>query len=170
MKLKLIKHPAAILSEKVTKRVPEGEAAEIGRQMLEIIKDPDHPGVGLAANQVGLDYRIIVINCTGKPQHDMICVDPVISHYSEEKISGIEGCLSLPEIMGTVERSAKIVVTFADQYGEQKTMTPSGLLAVVFQHEVDHLDGIQILDKFSAEDLEKVQPRLRELEAQEGDV
>lgn len=98
-------------------------------------------GIGLAAPQIGISKRIIVVDLsyTGFV-HRMI--NPVIVSRSEEKIAIMEGCLSVPGKHGEVQRSQKIVVKYQDDKGKFKVMEAAELLAIVLQHEIDHLDGI----------------------------
>jgi peptide deformylase len=163
--IRLVKYPDPLLTQKLPDY--EGDlatAAEIGKRMLAIMKNPDYPGVGLAGNQANVPYRIIVVNYTGKPQHDMICVNPVITEETTDAAWETEGCLSLPGIHGMVARPSQITVEFTDPISGPKTMRPKGFLARIFLHEIDHLNGIQIIDKFSAEDLDKAASRLKALE------
>lgn len=99
-------------------------------------------GIGLAAPQVGILKRAIVIDVGEKP---IKAVNPVILER-EGAIKDIEGCLSVPQMRGTVERPEKIKVTFKNENGENLVMEPTGYLARVFCHEIDHLDGILYTD------------------------
>lgn len=99
-------------------------------------------GVGLAAPQVGLPIRVVVID-VGDGLLELI--NPVIT-FREGKETDSEGCLSLPNIFGEVERSAKVKVEFLDRRGKKKHMTGTGLLARCIQHELDHLEGTLFID------------------------
>ena len=99
-------------------------------------------GVGLAAPQVGLPIRVVVID-VGDGLLELI--NPVIT-FREGKETDSEGCLSLPNIFGEVERSAKVKVEFLDRRGKKKHVTGTGLLARCIQHELDHLEGTLFID------------------------
>lgn len=96
-----------------------------------------HEGVGIAAPQVGVPIRAIVID-VGKKRYDIL--NPVITER-EGKIVDSEGCLSFPGVFGEVERAEKVRVEYMNRYGKRKFIEAEGLLARCLQHEVDHLDG-----------------------------
>ncbi|KUG03785.1 peptide deformylase [hydrocarbon metagenome] len=100
-------------------------------------------GVGLAAPQIGISKRLVVID-TG--DNFMELINPEIIDQQGEAIRS-EGCLSVPGIVGIVKRAEKVVVKALDRNGEEVTLEGSGLLARAFQHEIDHLDGILFIDK-----------------------
>ena len=99
-------------------------------------------GVGLAAPQVGLPIRAVVID-VGDGLLELI--NPVITYREGTELDS-EGCLSLPDIFGEVERSAKVKVEFMDRRGKKKHVTGTGLLARCIQHELDHLEGTLFID------------------------
>ena len=120
--------------------------------MLAYIKNPKHHGIGLAAPQVGVSKRLIIV---GLPIHrdDEDCpiiamINPIIVSKSPETDIDDEGCLSLPGITGNIERSKTIDVEWMDIKGRKMKKKIVGFGARVVQHEVDHLDGILISDKF----------------------
>ena len=96
-------------------------------------------GIGLAANQVGILKRIIVVSDEGNIK---VFINPEITNFSEEKVSFEEGCLSLPQTFLTITRSENIMVKYRDLKGKPRMEKYSGLTARIIQHEVDHLDGI----------------------------
>ena len=101
-------------------------------------------GVGLAAPQVGMPIRMVVIDC--QDDHGLIeLINPVIT-YKEGSMTGSEGCLSVPGIYGDVERFAKVKVEFLNRRGKKQHITATGLLARCIQHELDHLDGQLFID------------------------
>lgn len=110
------------------------------------------PGIGLAAPQVGVMQRLIVLDVAGKdgPPAPMCLVNPEIVARGEDKAVAEEGCLSLPEIYADVERHARVFVRFTDRDGEVREMDADGLLARCVQHELDHLDGVLFVDHLSA--------------------
>ena len=108
-------------------------------------------GVGLAANQVGLLKRLVVIDCAGaneEPQ-PIKMVNPEIIAHSENKTLHNEGCLSLPKEYADVERWEAVTVRYLDENGKEKRIESQGLLAIAMQHEIDHLDGILFIDYLS---------------------
>lgn len=103
------------------------------------------PGIGLAAPQVGVSKRIIVVH-VGEDQGPYAVVNPVLSDFEGEEV-GTEGCLSIPGKVGDVKRALACTVTGLDRHGKKFELRAEGLLARCFQHEVDHVDGILITDK-----------------------
>lgn len=101
------------------------------------------PGVGLAAPQIGVSKRIIVVD-VGEGLIELI--NPEILVAEGEEI-GVEGCLSIPGVQGEVPRAAVVVVKGQDRYGQTKELKAQGLLARALQHEIDHLDGVLFIDK-----------------------
>jgi peptide deformylase len=108
------------------------------------------PGVGLAAPQIGVHKRVIVIDIAGseEPPALIAAINPAIIHAEGETFEE-EGCLSVPKYAANVRRHAKIVVKGLNVDGEEITWRAEGLLAVAFQHEIDHLDGILFIDHIS---------------------
>lgn len=124
------------------------EVNEIDQRTLELLEDMvetmrHENGIGLAAPQVGILKRIITIDIGEKP---IKAINPVIED-EDGLVEGIEGCLSVPELAGTVERPQTITVTYMNEQGENIKIKPEGYLARVFCHEIDHLDGILYIDK-----------------------
>lgn len=98
-------------------------------------------GIGLAATQVDVHERLIVIDVSETRDQPMVLINPVIDWASGEKRKGEEGCLSVPGIYDGVERSVSVRVTALDGEGRSRTVEAEGLLAVCIQHEMDHLLG-----------------------------
>lgn len=101
-------------------------------------------GVGLAATQVGVNKRIFVAETRNGIQ---AFINPVITKKSAKEIDSEEGCLSVPGTFGLVKRSKRIEATGLDRKGNPIKIKTGGLLAVIFQHEIDHLDGVLFIDK-----------------------
>ena len=97
-------------------------------------------GVGLAAPQVGESLRACVVNCTGKPEDELVLINPVIVEATGEETDE-EGCLSLPGVHGNVPRAARVKVQAYDRNGKEIEIEASGLHARCLQHEIDHLNG-----------------------------
>jgi peptide deformylase len=107
-------------------------------------------GVGLAAPQVGIRQRVIVVDPREVEIEPFALINPEIVFFSEELDRAEEGCLSIPGLKEIVERPAQVRVEALDYSGERVRIEAGGLLARILQHEVDHLDGILFLDRVSA--------------------
>ena len=128
--------------------------AQVSDQTRQLIRDMfetmyAEEGVGLAAPQVGVSERIIVVD----PHNDEIAafalINPEIVETSKETEKGEEGCLSIPGLRDLVERSVRVVVRGTTPDGEQRELDLHGLPARIIQHEVDHLDGVLFFDRLS---------------------
>ena len=110
------------------------------------------PGVGLAAIQVGVPKRALVIDVArdDEPKQPLCLINPEIVWASDEDASYEEGCLSLPDQFADVARPAAVRVRYLDRNGNRKELEAEGLLAVCVQHEMDHLDGVLFVDHISA--------------------
>ncbi|MEM9029437.1 MAG: peptide deformylase [Pseudomonadota bacterium] len=111
----------------------------------------DAPGIGLAAVQIGLPRRLLVLDVAGEDdQPDPICmVNPVIERFGDTYRSHEEGCLSLPDVLVDIDRPASVTVRYLDRHGVARVREADGLLATAIQHEIDHLDGKLIIDFLS---------------------
>lgn len=116
-------------------------------EMLEIMDASG--GVGLAANQVGLQIRMFVYECNGMRGH---LVNPVWHQVGTETQTGTEGCLSVPGVRGTITRAANVLATGSDVDGHPVAIAASGLLARCIQHESDHLDGVMFMQRMEREE------------------
>ena len=112
------------------------------------------PGVGLAAPQVGISQRLIVVEYGEGEEEDenvprklYVVINPEIVEASPEMVTGVEGCLSIPRMVGEVERHERIVVKGLNRYGKPVKYKLSGWVARIFQHEIDHLDGVLYTDR-----------------------
>ncbi len=159
-------------ARKVTKFGPEV------KQLMDDMVETMHqaPGVGLAAPQVNISDRIIVIELPadeeeGTPAELYNFANPEIVKTSRETEEGSEGCLSIPGYVGDVERHTWIVVRGQDAYGRPQRIRAYDYLARIFQHEIDHLDGVLFIDrvndpakirKVTAEDADKLDPESAE--------
>ena len=120
--------------------------------MIETVRDA--PGVGLAAPQVGVSERLIVVEYGDDedetvPKKLYVVINPEIVTASEEKVEGVEACLSIPQIAGEVERHEKIVVKGYNRHGQPVKFKLEDWVARIFQHEIDHLDGVLFTDRAS---------------------
>ena len=102
-------------------------------------------GLGVSANQLGHDVRVFAMRGE-KKEDSLVCVNPKIEDFSENMNTMEEGCLSIPDVFARVVRPAEIVVSYQNELGEDEKQSLDGLTARVFQHELDHLDGILFID------------------------
>ena len=133
--------------------------SDIFFQIVTDLRDSLHQsgGIGLAAPQIDIPFRILVIEITNtstrygeiQPLPFEVFVNPVISVIDHKKQGFWEGCLSVPEMMGYVERPRKIKVDYLSGTGEDKSAFFEDFLATVFQHELDHLDGTLYVDRIA---------------------
>ena len=131
-----------------TLRKKSFEVTDFGEKTIALLEDMKQTlakseGIGLAAPQIGVSKRIVVID-VGDGLVEMI--NPVIVN-KEGSVVGGEGCLSVPEYEGEVERAEKVECEFTDRSGKRYLMEANGLMAVAIQHELDHLDGVLFIDK-----------------------
>lgn len=165
--LKIVHHPHPALrwkSKDVTRI--DAQLKDWVGQMFELMYAAR--GIGLAANQVALPYRLFVINPSGDPaekDYEQVFINPqIIKRNGSEE--GEEGCLSLPEVYGPVTRAEKIVVEAFDLSGEEFAMELTGIQSRVVQHESDHLDGVMFTDRVSDTVLNGLNPLLQDFEQQ----
>ena len=129
----------------------------------------DALGVGLAATQLGVLHRVLVYRAYSEDPLTVL-VNPVLEWESEERDSAEEGCLSLPGVHVEVERAARVRVRAQDHQGDPLEVEAEGLTARVIQHEIDHLDGILILDRISREARKEAMRAMREAQETAGAV
>ncbi len=165
MSLEVIHYPHPTLrhvSKPLTK--VDRQLKEWAAEMIELMYD--HEGIGLAANQVDLPYRMFVINPTGDPdqvEHEQVFINPVLSKGKGQEVMK-EGCLSLPDVRGPMIRHTSIRVQAYDLSGNEIDAVVDGMLGRVIQHETDHLDGILFTDKMSPTERAEIDGLLYELE------
>lgn len=149
-KMKIFEIPEPVLRQKAEKvDAVDASIRQILSDMLETMYAGN--GVGLAANQVGLLKRLVVIDCAREEEdpRPIKMVNPKIIAHSENKILHNEGCLSLPREYADVERWETVTVQYWDENGVEQTIETDGLLSIAMQHEIDHLDGILFIDYLS---------------------
>ncbi len=163
--MRILEHPNPALKQRAMEIDPNADTelatlvAEMARAMY------DAPGVGLAASQLGVLKRVIVYDV----DEELVALcNPVITERSEETEPDEEGCLSVPGIGVQIERNACITCEAVDLKGNPLTIEAEGLLARVIQHEIDHLDGVLILDRCSAEERRDAIRRYNEVHEQAG--
>lgn len=174
--LHIVHYPDPILRE-VAKPVEEvtDELREIAEKMVSVMDE--ERGVGLAAPQVGVSLRLILLKSLVEDfgedgpsdgPHDIAFINPVIvarkGYLTEE-----EGCLSLPEVKAKIRRSERVTVRAWDLDGKEHEIKSEGIIARAWQHEIDHLDGILIVDKMSPASKIGNARKLRRLELDAGE-
>lgn len=129
----------------------DGSLEELAGDMLETMYDA--PGIGLAAPQIGVNARMLVMDCTDreneKPQ-PMVLINPAVSWASDETSVYEEGCLSIPDIYAEVTRPVSVIVRYQDEQGNEHERDFDGLWATCVQHEIDHLNGKLFIDYLSS--------------------
>lgn len=148
--LRIYHYPEAVLAQKAAPVTTIDDTLRtLARDMAETMYAA--PGVGLAAPQVGVSQRLIVLDCARKedPPALIVAVNPEIVASAGSSCEE-EGCLSVPGYYTRVDRAARVTVRFLDLDGQSRQVEAEGLLAVAFQHEIDHLDGILFVDRLSS--------------------
>ena len=135
----------------------DGSLARLADDMLATMREQE--GVGLAANQVGRLKRVLV---AAVEDQEYVIVNPVIEKTAQPTEKDLEGCLSIPGIQVEVERATGVTVSGYDASGAPVRLEASGLLARVLQHEVDHLDGVLILDRTDRQSRKDAMREMRE--------
>ncbi len=150
MKRNIIIEPDPILRKKcLPLEKVDDNLQKLMQEMLETMYQA--PGIGLAAIQVGILKRVVVIDISRdeNKKDPLYLINPVITHQSKETSVYEEGCLSLPGQFAEIERPANCMVKYIDYNGKEQEIKADGLLATCIQHEVDHLDGILFIDYLS---------------------
>jgi len=165
--LSIVHHPHPALRRKCREiKKIDAELRDMVQQMFQLMYQAR--GVGLAANQCGLPYRLFVINPEGDPgcpDSEMVFINPRITR-KRGGADGEEGCLSLPELYATVPRAAQIVVDAFDLSGQPFEVELEDFPARVVQHEFDHLEGLMFTDRISSTELGRLQLQIADLEKQ----
>lgn len=148
--LNILKEPDPILRKKSTPvTVVDKSIKKLLHDMLETMYAA--PGIGLAAAQVGVLKRLVVIDLAkdGEKKSPIFFVNPVITWKSDILEKKEEGCLSIPDYFAEIKRPNACHVEYLDQHGKEKQLKAEGLLATCIQHEIDHCDGILFIDYLS---------------------
>jgi peptide deformylase len=156
-------HPTLRHRSRPLRRV-DAELRKIVEEMIELMYE--HEGVGLAANQVDLPYRLFVANEKGDPdakEFEQVFINPVLSAGRGQE-EDEEGCLSIPGIRAPVVRNSKIKIQAFDVSGNEIVAELSGLMARIAQHETDHLDGTLFIDRLGPAHRVAIRDQLEEFE------
>ena len=149
--MQIVYVPDPVLRRKAHKVTEFGkEFQTLVDNMIETLREA--PGVGLAAPQVGLSESLIVVEYGDDddetvPKKLFVVANPEIVYKSDEMVSGLEGCLSVPDLIGEVDRHVKIEVKGLNRHGKPVKIKAEDWIARIFQHEIDHLDGILFTDR-----------------------
>lgn len=147
----IVKYPAPSLRLKAKPvQVFDKTLQTLIDDMFETMRDA--PGVGLAAPQIGESLRVVVVEYTDDERENArpkkyVLVNPEIVQESEETVTDFEGCLSVPGLAGEVERFEAVTVQAKNRFGKPIKLKASGWLARIFQHEIDHLNGVLYIDR-----------------------
>jgi len=165
--LEILKYPHPLLKKRCldVERI-DGEVKRLIHDMTETMYDAN--GVGLAACQVGVNRRVIVLDVSPMdPEQDLFAlINPEIV-AEEEEIDHEEGCLSVPDCLETIKRKQKVRVRGMSPEGREVELEAQGILAIALQHEVDHLNGVLILDRMSGLKREIYRNKLRKKKQKE---
>jgi len=170
-KMKIFEIPEPVLRQKAAKvEIVDATIRQHLSDMLETMYAGN--GVGLAANQVGLLKRLVVVDCAleGEDPAPIKLVNPEIIAHADHKILHNEGCLSLPKEYADVERWEWVSVRYWDENGNERTLKTEGLLAIAMQHEIDHLDGILFIDHLSKLKRDRLLTHLAKRRKRESEV
>ena len=163
---KIVFYPDPVLREVCSPvEVVDEEVRTLVEDMVETMYDA--PGIGLAAPQIGIKKRIIVVDVGGNSEDSsepslFKIINPEIVE-SEGKVSGEEGCLSIPEVQESVARYETVRVEGLDPEGQKISIDADGMLAICLQHEIDHLNGVLFIDHLSRVKKEFLRGKLKKL-------
>lgn len=165
--LPILKYPDPRLN---TVARPVAQVDDALRQLIErmLATMYEANGIGLAATQVDVHQRLIVIDVSETRDQPMVLINPVIDWASPETRKGEEGCLSVPGIYDGVERSLAVKVTALDEQGQSRTLDAEGMLAVCIQHEMDHLMGKVFVEYLSPLKRNRIRSKLQKAQREAG--
>ena len=146
--MKLIKYPNEMLAREVKDvdlKNPGFDPVELKAEMVKFMIDNN--GIGLAANQIGLDAKVFVMG--DSVENSTICINPTVLQYTEETQNDIEGCLSFPNVYVKIKRPTEILAEWYNENLEKQTVKIDGYGAKCYLHELDHLLGITMKDRAS---------------------
>ncbi len=148
--MKIYHYPEPVLSKKAESIIDiDDSIRQVATDMIETMYAA--PGIGLAAPQVGISKRLIVLDCGGRDEESqlLVAINPEIITATGESFEE-EGCLSVPGYYCKIKRNAEVTVRYLDLDGTEQTLATDGLQAVAFQHEIDHLNGVLFVDHLSS--------------------
>lgn len=167
--LNIVLYPDPVLRQKAEPIAEIDETVRaVARRMIELMHGEE--GIGLAAPQVGLPWRMFVTivpqpeGAEGTPSAGQVFINPEIQVETGDLVSHEEGCLSLPEIRGEVRRPSSVTITALDERGRPFSFCSGDFIARVWQHELDHLNGVLIIDRMNPLDRMATRKAIKELE------
>ena len=159
---KLLESNNPLLSITLSECSKELDRKELKDNLIETMNN--FTGIGLSANQCGVMERAFVMYSNIKKKEIMACFNPKIIYESEEKITMDEGCLTFPGLWLKVKRPDGIEVEYEDENGEKQEKAMFGLEARIFQHEYDHMDGLNFTDRVSKLKMDRAKKRLKKVQ------
>lgn len=162
MRIVVYPHPSLRRVAQPIRKIDQ-QVRQVAERMLALMHEAR--GVGLAAPQVDLPWRLFVTNPTGQPEDDHVYINPTLRDPGDQTNLHEEGCLSIPGVNGQVMRPTRITITAQDLDGCTVTETADDLHARVWQHEYDHLDGVLILDRMVPGDKQLNRRQIKALES-----
>ena len=160
--MKIVTYPDPVLMRKAAPiEEIDNEICEIAQKMLDTMYDAC--GIGLAAPQVGLSKRLVVLDATGQKTGERVFINPQIIEERGETVEE-EGCLSFPDVMGNVKRSQYVTVTAYNLEGKKLEIEAEGLLSRVWQHEIDHINGRLFIEMMTPASRIANQQKIKEFE------
>jgi len=155
-RLNIVAKPVAAVDQRITTLITD---------MLETMYDAK--GIGLAATQVNVHERLVVIDVSDSRDEPLVLINPEITWYSPEKHVGEEGCLSVPEIYDKVERAVAVKVSYLDALGKPQQLEADDMLAVCIQHELDHLLGKVFVEYLSNMKFNRIKTKMLKIKREE---
>ena len=174
-----------IIGDKALKKIAApikeitGEIINLSSEMITVVRENN--GVGLAATQLGINKRLIILDYSPNsrnisqrmtegeafliPQMPVALINPEILSCSDSQVISEEGCLSVPKIYANVARSSKITVKVRLLNNDEICIECGGLLSIILQHEIDHLNGMLFVDRLAPDQLEKIKSKINKLKA-----
>lgn len=160
--MKIVTYPDPVLMRKAAPiEEIDNNICEIAQKMLDTMYDAC--GIGLAAPQVGLSKRLVVMDATGQKTGERVFINPQIIEERGETVEE-EGCLSFPDVMGNVKRSQYVTVTAYNLEGKKLEIEAEGLLSRVWQHEIDHINGRLFIEMMTPASRIANQQKIKEFE------
>ena len=163
--MKLIKYPNEILEREVKDvdlENPGFDPVELKKEMVEFMIANN--GIGLSANQIGLDAKVFVMG--DSVENSTMCINPTVLQYTQDTQDDIEGCLSFPNVFVKIKRPKEILAKYWNENLEECTVKIEGYSAKCYLHELDHLLGITFKDRASKLKWDMAQKKARKLEKQ----
>lgn len=161
--MKLLYHPHEFLDRQVKEvdlENPSFDPVELKQQIVDVMLS--HNGIGLAANQIGLDAQVFVMG--DNVANSTICINPTVLQYTADTVVDVEGCLSFPNIFVKIKRPSEILAKFYNENLEECVVKIDGYSAKCYLHEWDHLQGITFKDRVTKLKWDMAQKKAKKLE------